>query len=234
MKKFTCLVTIILIIPFVLRTAFAGGSLYGVDTCPVPGITGYTKSLTFTLQGTSPPPGARITVVTGSCTVYGDFPDTTLVAGGRSTGITSFSYYTSVFTGLSPTISFTLRMSYPGDYGNPSGATPGTCQINVSWIEAAPESTEITGPATVRVEQTIELDGTVANATVYNWSTTQNCTIVGTVNTTTVTVEGTQGGICTVTRNACNSQNECVTDTHDVMVIETGWMIPMYHLLLLQ
>lgn len=139
-----------------------------------------------------------------------------------------------VFTGLSPTIAFTLSMRYPGDYGQPSGATPGTCQINVSWIEAAPESTEITGPTTVGVDQTIELDGTVSNATVYSWTTTQNCTIVGVANSTTVTVEGSQGGLCIVTRKACNSQNECATDVHDIMVVETGWMIPMYHLLLLQ
>lgn len=41
---------------------------------------------------------------------------------------------------------------------------PGTCLINVSRIEADPESAEITGPATVGVDQTVELDESVADA----------------------------------------------------------------------
>ncbi len=170
----------------------------------------------------------------GSCTVLGDFPITTLVAGGSSAGITRSSYYTEVFNGLSPMLPFTLTMLYPGEYGHPSGATPGTSNIWISWVEAAPVSTEITGPDSVEIDKNIQLDGTVANAWIYNWTTTGNCSLAGATDQATVTLKGVHGGSCTITRTACNGHNECVTDTHEVIVIGPSWMIPMYHLLLLQ
>lgn len=212
------------------RIVFAGGSLHGYDTCPVPSITGHTESLTFVLQGPTPPPGARITVVTGSCSVYGDFPDTILIAGGIGVGVTS-SYYTTAFEGLSPTILFTLRMTYPGDYGEPSGATPGNCQIDVSWKNPAPQPTNISGPAEVERGKTISLDGSVTYASNYTWTTTDNCSLVGPTNLATVTVKGDTVGTCVITREACNNDSECVTDTHDITVTAQTWLIPIYYLL---
>lgn len=232
MKKLFCSTIVSLLIsPFLSGIAFAGGSLHGNDTCPVPSITGVTESLTFVLQGPTPPAGARITNVTGSCSVYGDFPDTTLIAGGRGVGITSSLYYTSVFADLSPTIPFTLTMRYQGDYGEPSGATPGNCQIDVSWKNPAPQSTNISGATEVERGKTIELDGTVTYASNYTWTTTDKCSFVGDTNIATVTVKGDSVGTCVITREACNTYNECITDTYDITVTAQAWLIPIYYLL---
>ncbi len=79
MKIIICSAMTLIMLFFSATFAFTAGSLFGTGTCPVPGITGHTQSLTFTILDGPAPPGSRITAVAGSCTVLGDFPITTLL-----------------------------------------------------------------------------------------------------------------------------------------------------------
>ncbi len=170
-------------------------------------------------------------MVSGSCTVYGSFPTTTLDAGGEITQVDN-SYFTDAFMGLSPTTSFRPTMSFGGAYGEPSGATPGNCTIDVSWTFPAPAPTNILGPTEVEIGQTVELDGTVAYASNYNWTVSGGCSIFGSAILPISSIEGIQAGLCTVTREACNNDNECTTDSHDISVVGLAMMTPIRYLLL--
>ncbi len=170
-------------------------------------------------------------MVSGSCTVYGSFPTTRLSANGIVVSLIS-SYYTAAFEGISPTSSFILTMRYPGDYGEPSGATPGNCNINVSWTFPAPQPTEISGPTELEKDQTGELDGTVTYASNYTWTTTDNCSFVGFTDLATVTVKGDTVGTCIIIREACNNDDECVMDTHNISIVGPTYMVPIRYRLL--
>jgi len=104
--------------------------------------------------------------------------------------------------------------------------------VTVNWTDTSPQPTEITGPSEVEVAQTIELNGTVINATTYTWSTNGDCSIPDAANAAKATIRGDRNGSCTVTRVACNDQNQCTTDTHSVTVTGQLVLVPMLHLLL--
>ena len=219
---------VFLLLPSLLPAA---GSLFGTGDCPVPGITGHIDTLAFDLQGPAPPSHAEVTVVTGSCSVDGPFPSTaTLTAGGTTVSV-GYSYYSNSFQGISPYSTFVLAMSFGGEYGDPTEATGGTCTINVSWDFPRPPSAPITGPDRVMVHQTIELDGDTINATSFFWSASGDCLLEGSTNQSTVIVRGTNQGSCVISREACDSRNYCVTDTHSITV-RTPILTPIYLLLL--
>jgi hypothetical protein len=222
-------VFIFLLLPSLLPAA---GSLFGTGTCPVPPITGFTDTLAFNLQGPTPPSNAEVTVVTGSCSVDGAFPSTATLTAGETTVSVGYSYYSNSFQGISPESTFVLAMRFSGDYGEPTEATGGTCTINVSWDFPRPASTPITGPNEVSVHQSIVLDGEITHATSYSWSASGDCLLEGPIDQSTVIVRGTDEGSCEISREACDSEYYCVTNTHSITVGAT-LLTPIYLLLLL-
>ncbi len=246
MKKHDLIVATIVILLLLPWDSFAGGSLFGTGTCPAPLITGFTQILTFNLQGPTPPPNGIITVVTGTCSMNGQaMPPVSFLSTNTIKENVGFNYDLDAFAGLpitsfigsSPSDQFELAMLYPGTYGSPTGANPGTCTINVSWTIPAPPSTELTGPGLIMINQTVELIGIVPYAYSYYWTATGVCSIVGAADQPSAYVRGDREGACTVSRRACNSLNDCVTNSQNIYSVTYKLpvnLVPEYYLLLLK
>ncbi len=139
---------------------------------------------------------------------------------------------TDFFKGGNPNLSIFLLFEVPGTGTINPPMIALRNMVTVNWTDTSPQPTEITGPSAVEVAQTIELNGAVTNATIYDWTTNGDCSIPDAANAVTATIRGDRNGSCTVTRVACNDQNQCTTDTHSVTVIGQLVLVPMLHLLL--
>ncbi len=231
----------LIILLFFSWKSFAGGILTANGLCPAPSITGVSQTLNFTLQGGLTHPDGIITLVTGTCNMNGQpMPPVSVLSASGISIAANFSYSSTFFEGLlvrdfvAPLGKeiFQLQMEYPGPVGALTDATPGLCSISVSWRDPLLVPTPISGPGDVRLNTSVELDGTVTTAIYYHWTTTGACVIEGVSNEAKVTVRGGMVGVCSVQRQACNDQNECVHNSHILTVNKEAVVTPSYILLL--
>ncbi len=88
------------------------------------------------------------------------------------------------------------------------------------------------GPDTLRINKDGLYDGSVSGAVSYSWQVTENCSLVSAADQEMVTILGTDIGLCRVTREYCNDQQECEMDSQTITVNQRISLLPVLYLLL--
>ncbi|MFH2124304.1 MAG: flagellar protein FlhE [Pseudomonadota bacterium] len=223
---------------FLASSAFCASGSWSTDAVgPDMSLAGRTYSVTFSPYGNIPA-GATIVAISWRWSVGNYRSDLKVSIGSSNLGFTDISNLgsgiTYAFVGGNPNQNIFLNFNVPGTGTINPPIIGQSCTVTVSWEDSTPPPTEISGPSAVECGQTIELDGTVQYATIYTWTTDGGCSLTGAADTPTVTIQGNQNGLCTVTRVACSNQGACTTDTHNITVSGQVLLLPMLQLLLLK